>query len=103
MEAVACQMRLVGLQDLGKALDRQGNHLEDRIGCHMHHQGRQVHRREGIHQVGIDLVEENSAAVVGDRQCLADCLLAATGVVVPVAHASRQLCFQQNVIGTDCR
>jgi hypothetical protein len=42
-------------------------------------------------------------AVVGDRQCLVDCLLAATGVVVPVAHASRQLCFQQNVKGTDCR
>jgi hypothetical protein len=67
MEAAAYRTRLVDLQDLGKDLDHQGNHLEDRNGCHMHHQGRQVHRTEGIHQVEIDLVGESLAAVVGDR------------------------------------
>ena len=91
MEAAACQMRLVGLQGLGKDLDHQGNHPEDRIGFHMHHQGRQGHRTEGIHQAGIDLAEESSAVVADDRRDLVGCPLAATGVVVPVAHASRQL------------
>lgn len=85
MEAAACQTRLAGLQgkDLGHQ-DHQGNHLEDRICFHMH-QGRQDHRTEGIHQAGIGLVEESSAAVVDDRRDLVDCPLAATGVVVPVA------------------
>jgi hypothetical protein len=104
MEAAACQKRLVGLQDPGTDPGHQGNHLEDRTGFRMHHQGRQGHRTEGIRQAGIDPVEESSAAVVDDRQCLVGCPLVATGVVVPVAHASRQLwlriVYRRSELGT---
>jgi hypothetical protein len=83
----ACQMRLVVHQE-GKDLGHQGTHPEDQTGCHMVLQG---HQTVGSRQEGTDRAEESSVVAAGDRTRLVGCFLAVPGLVVPVAHASRQL------------
>lgn len=86
-QTAACQMRLaVHLE--GKGLVHQGTHPEDRTDCH---RGLQGHRKAGSRLEGTGQAEGSSAAAAGDRTHLAGCSLAEPELVVPVAHASRQL------------
>ena len=83
----ACQKRLEVHQE-GKDLGRQGTHPEGQTDCHM---DLQDHQKVGTHQEGTDQAEGSSAVAVGGQTRLAGCFLAVPELVVPVAHASRQL------------